>query len=127
MDHFRADDLTIETSQAPGGPLVLTWRGRSNLRDPGKALRPFFDLAVTEAARTGHGIEMRFQHLDSFNSSTITALVRLVRTLHAARVGLVVQFDGRIRAQRLSFEALQPLETPGVVTRFVDVSARAGP
>jgi len=123
MENFLAGDLAIEARRDEDGPLVLTWRGQSHDRDPGQLLRPYFDLAVLEAEKTGRRIEMHFQHLDYFNSSTITALVRFIRTLMASRINLVVQFDARVRSQRLSFEALRPLETQSPEITMKDISA----
>lgn len=122
MENFLAGDLTIDVAQAPAGDVVLTWRGKSNDRDPGVLLMPFFDAVVAAANRTGHGIEMRFQELEYFNSSTITALVRFMRTLHSLNLKLTVQYDGRVRSQKLSFEALRPLEALGHAVTVIDVA-----
>ena len=74
MENLVADDLTIEAVErdAPG-PLVLTWKGKSDDRYPAKVLGPYFAAVLARAEERAAGVEMHFEKLDHFNSSTIAA------------------------------------------------------
>lgn len=92
--------------------LRLEWTGRSNEPDPQEVLLPIFDAALAQAAMDEAPIEMHFEKLEQFNSSTITALISFVRTAHTEGVPLVLVFDPGLRWQALSFEALKVFERP---------------
>lgn len=108
MDDLKASDLTIEVREEASPPtLVLSWRGRSADRYPGRVLGPFFAEALDLAATTGAVVEMRFHALEHFNSSTITAVIELIQDARARGVRLVIAYDGAVKWQRLSFDALR--------------------
>jgi hypothetical protein len=101
-------DLLIEVSTADGPPrLELTWRGKSNDRYPGKVLGPFFADALATAARDQRLLELRFDSLEHFNSSTVGALIELIQRARDAKVRMVIGYDGSVGWQRLSFDALK--------------------
>jgi hypothetical protein len=50
---------------------------------------------------------MHFERIEHFNSSTITALIRLIQTARKAGVKLVMVYDQNLKWQRLSFDALR--------------------
>ncbi len=108
MEHLRAGDLFIEVPEAPGGaPLQLIWHGKSNERHPATILGPFFTRALSEAKGLGVPIEMHFQGLDHFNSSTITSVIQLIQDARAGGVRLVIAYNADLKWQKLSFEALR--------------------
>ena len=100
LEDLRAGDLTIELEPPPdnreGGVLVCVWRGRSNDRQPGQILGPYFAKLVSEAKLSSAALEMHFQALEHFNSSTITALIRLIQDARAQKVRLVIVYDANI-------------------------------
>lgn len=107
LDGLHTGELAIELDQStPGGPLRLVWRGRSTERNPSLVLTPFFQRAIDAAAERGSAIEMRFEALDHFNSSTITAIIQLIQDARRRGTRLVVVYDGSVKWQKLSFEAL---------------------
>lgn len=111
LSTHRVGQLCIDvvpTSEA----LRLEWTGRSNHRNPQAVLAPIFDAALAEASLAEAPIEMHFEKLEQFNSSTITALISFVRTAHTEGVPLVLVFDPSQRWQALSFEALKVFERP---------------
>ena len=73
-------------------------------------LGPFFAEALDRAAEGGAAVEMRFHALEHFNSSTITALIRLIQNARNAGVRLVMVYDQNLKWQRLSFDALRVFE-----------------
>lgn len=108
MEDLKTSDLVIEVREDPTPPtLVLSWRGRSADRYPGRVLGPFFAEALDRAAEGGAAVEMRFHALEHFNSSTITAVIELIQDARARGVRLVIAYDGAVKWQRLSFDALR--------------------
>lgn len=106
MDSLAAGDLTIEVEERADA-LVCTWRGRSNDRHPGDLLNPYFERLLAAAVGGGRALEMQFQDLQHFNSSTITTLIRLIQDARARKVRLILVYDQNLKWQRLSFDALK--------------------
>jgi hypothetical protein len=108
MDNLRADDLTIEASQGePPAPLKLVWRGKSDDRYPAKILAPYFARVLEHAGSRGTAVEMHFEHLDHFNSSTIAAVIRFIQEARVKAVKLVIVYNQQLKWQKLSFDALR--------------------
>ena len=105
---FEADDLIIEESPDPApAPLRLMWIGRSGARNPSAVLLPYFEQVLGEAAPTLRPVEMHFQALDHFNSSTVAALIRLIQNARAKKVPLVLIYNQTLKWQKLSFDAMR--------------------
>ncbi len=121
MDSLVAGNLTIQVTVVDGGVLQLDWRGKSNDRQPTKILRPFFTEVEKIAAADGKSVEMHFEHLDHFNSSTITALIQFIQSLRANNLKLVIVFSAALKWQKLSFEALRIFEKPDGLLTFQTV------
>ena len=107
MDSLTAGDLTIELAEDSSEAIRCTWRGRSNDRNPHAFLSPYFAELISAAGETSVPIEMHFQHLEHFNSSTITSLIRLIQDARAEKIRLVIVYDQALKWQRLSFDALR--------------------
>ena len=107
MDNLTAGDLTIQVVPREGGTLELLWTGKSNARNPTQALQPFFALALTEAAERKLSLELRFEKLDHFNSSTITAIIQLIQEARSRALRVSIVYDSGVKWQKLSFEALR--------------------
>lgn len=102
-------DLTIEVTVI-GGVFSCVWHGKSSERDPAEILRPWFSqLLDTVLVNTG-SIEMHFEQIERFNSSTITALIKLIQMCRKHDVHLVMVYDQTLKWQRLSFDALRVFE-----------------
>lgn len=123
MQDLIAGELTIATSKGAAGTIILTWRGKSNDRHPGAFLGPFLAQLADEAAAGAVGIELRFEQLEYFNSSTISAVVRLLQDLRQRKLQVRISYDGSIRSQQLSFQALKPLAALDDQLTVHDVSA----
>jgi hypothetical protein len=112
-DDFVAGDLVISRSDA-AGVIRLDWKGKSNNREPAKLLQPFFADIVADIVKAGAAtkstVEMHFEKLEHFNSSTITALIQFIQTSRSAGVPLVICYDASLKWQRLSFDALRIFE-----------------
>lgn len=102
-------DLKIEVEEPAPDRIVVRWRGASNTRDPGSALKTFFDVLFAEASSRKAVVEQHFEELTFFNSSTVSALLRLVT--EAGRLGLpmTLHYDGSLRWQAHNFEGIAAL------------------
>jgi hypothetical protein len=99
-------DLTIDVDEDSSALIRLDWRGKSNHRQPDSVLSPFFAEMTTKAVSGGKALEMHFEQLEFFNSSTITAIIQYVKELCDRKVKLTVSFDARHRWQKIFFDAL---------------------
>jgi hypothetical protein len=99
-------DLTIDLDDSTAGLLRLDWSGKSNHRQPDTVLAPFFADVTSRAVGGQRALEMHFEQLEFFNSSTITAIIQYVKELRDRKVKLTVSFDARHRWQKIFFDAL---------------------
>jgi hypothetical protein len=99
-------DLTIDLDDGTAGLLRLDWSGKSNHRQPDTVLAPFFADVTSRAVSGQRALEMHFEQLEFFNSSTITAIIQYVKELRDRKVKLTVSFDARHRWQKIFFDAL---------------------
>ncbi len=116
MQSLSSGDLKIEYIPGPPtGPIQLVWRGKSNDRAPQKILEPYFLDALDAAGHTGTAIEMHFEEIEHFNSSTITAVIRLIEESRRRAVRLILSYSQARKWQRVSFEALRVFTADGHV------------
>jgi hypothetical protein len=106
LDELRSGELRIDSKVDPEC-LRLTWHGRSAARDPRAVLVPYFEQAIAVARQSGTPLEMHFEGLDYFNSSTIAALIDAIRMGSEHRVPMVMVYKENVRWQRMSFDALK--------------------
>lgn len=104
-------DLVIDVVDARPDQIELYWSGASNSRDPSTALRPFFNLLLAEAARRNARVELHFEKLTFFNSSTVTALMRFVQEAAAASIKLALFYDHSLRWQAHNFRTISLLHS----------------
>jgi hypothetical protein len=112
LDGLQAGDLTIE-AETGGDLLTLRWRGKCNDRNPERVLAPFFARALDQAVADAAGLELRFEQLDHFNSSTIGYLIQLIQETRRRNVRMRLVYDAARNWQKLSFEALALFATEG--------------
>jgi hypothetical protein len=106
LQELRSGELRID-SQVDPECLRLVWHGRSAARDPRSVLVPYFELAIEVARRSGTAVQMHFEGLEYFNSSTIAALIDAIRLGAEHRVPMVMIYKENVRWQRMSFDALR--------------------
>ena len=108
MENLRAGDLAIEVVQPRhAGSIRLLWTGRSGDRNPHLVLVPYFEQVLADAAAQGASVELRFEKLDHFNSSTVATIIQLIQDARQRAVKLALVYDARLRWQKLSFDALR--------------------
>lgn len=106
MEDLQSGDLHIQVVEE-AGTLRLVWLGKSNARAADRMIGPYLEGALARAAATGVGLELRFERLMHFNSSTIASVIKLIEAARAEKVRLVVVSDPRREWQRLAFDALR--------------------
>jgi hypothetical protein len=103
-------DLKVQVEDdAARAAFVLKWTGKSHDRQPGKKLDPFLGAAAAAAAEQARSLELRFEKLEYFNSSTLTSIIGLVQQARHRKVPVVIVFDKAMKWQKLAFDALRVL------------------
>jgi hypothetical protein len=110
MQQFQNGELTIDCHQPSPELIRLDWRGRSAARRPEEALTPYLSETLTQALQQAASVEMHFESLEFFNSSTVAVLVQFLHKARAAGVQLSFCYQPTVRWQKLSFEALRVFE-----------------
>ncbi len=110
MKDLESGDLHIRVSASEGKLLRLDWIGKSNARQPGSVLGPFLSGAANAALTQQATLEMHFERLEYFNSSTMTALIQFIHSLPDLKLKTKIVFDESLSWQRSSFEALRVFE-----------------
>ena len=108
MQGLVVGDLRIEALDDEASTAVrLLWKGKSNNRHPGEALAPYFREVLAIAGMRKLPIELHFEKLEHFNSSTITSIIQLIQDSRARAIKLVLVYDETLKWQKLSFDALR--------------------
>jgi hypothetical protein len=108
MQSLIVGDLRIEAMEDGVVPaLQLLWKGKSNSRQPSELLGPYFRDVLSTASARGLQLELHFEKLEHFNSSTITSIIKLIQDARARTVKLVLVYDPALKWQKLSFDALR--------------------
>ena len=124
METFTLGDLTARLDRTAPAVLRVHMTGKSASREAGKVLAPLFDQALAAARADARTLELHFEQLEYFNSSTIAALVQFIRAAQTAKIDLRVVYDRAQKWQAMSFDALKralkPFETgTGPTVQFV--------
>lgn len=106
LERFQFQDLAVTWSQ-DGAKEQLFFAGKSNSRHPALIMGPMWTQVLSVAKQAAHLIELDFVKLEHFNSSTISALVQFINQAHDAKVKMIIRYDGGLKWQCMSFEALQ--------------------
>ena len=102
-------DLRVDVAEAEGA-LRLDWRGKSNARQPELHLNPFLSDITAQALAKSAAIEMHFEDLEFFNSSTITVIIQHVKDARSKGIKLVLSYDKSQKWQKIFFDALSMFE-----------------
>ena len=106
MESLRAGDLKIDIVEQDAS-IRLHWLGMSNERQPEKVLKPFFATVLDGAASGNKAVELHFEQIERFNSSTILCIIQLIQEARHRNIRLEVVYDPSRKWQRLSFDALR--------------------
>ena len=108
LDDLESGSLTLRL-RTTDAMLRVYWLGRANHRRPAEVLNPYFDKLITTATQNRRELEFRFEQLEHFNSSTILVLLHLIQTLRSRKLRLTLVYDGDLKWQKMTFEALRKL------------------
>ena len=126
MDSIVLGELGATFDHAASGAVRVRLTGKSSSRDAGKVLAPVFDQALQSSIDEKQGLELHFERLEYFNSSTIAALVQFIRAAQERGVALTVVYDGTQKWQAMSFDALKramrPFQGGGAPVVFTTVA-----
>jgi hypothetical protein len=118
MEDLVAGDLRIAVRDDAKEPVLeMHWTGRSNDRQPERAVRPFVQAVFSAARARSSPVGMHFERLEHFNSSTVALLIDLIQEARNAGLHLEVVYDANLRWQRLSFETLKRLTAKDATIR----------
>lgn len=106
METVVLGDLTAELDAKIPALLRVALTGKSASREAGKVLAPLFDRILATARAERRALELHFERLEYFNSSTIAALVQFIRATQEAGVSLTIAYDPSQKWQAMSFDAL---------------------
>lgn len=112
LQDLRIGDLVIAVEDGDDGALVLRWQGRSHGREIATSLTPYLEEAVTAALASSRRLEMHFEALLHFNSSTLGCLIRFLKRVSTEGPPVVLHYDAKTRWQRLNFDALRSFASP---------------
>jgi hypothetical protein len=114
MEDLNAGDLSIQ-ALSKDIAVQLMLRGRSNDRQPTRVLSPYFTTAVAAAAAANVPLELHFENLEHFNSSTITVLIQLIQEARSKGIKLTFIDRQDLKWQKLSFDALKVFAKDGLL------------
>jgi hypothetical protein len=123
MEPLVEGDLRIDVEEPDPGRVILRWGGRSSDRQPGNFLGPFFEIVADRAKARKASVEMRFEDLEYFNSSTITALINFIQAARTKNLVLTFVFRSDLKWQKVSFDALQIFQKPDGLLMFCALKA----
>ena len=101
-------DLEIEVGNSSAVRLVF--RGKSNHREPDAVLRPLFHEVIKNATANRTAVELHFEKLEFFNSSTITSVIHFIKDLRSRQIATQVTYDATHKWQKVFFDALGMLQ-----------------
>ena len=91
LDPLASGDLRIDATAASSPAVVrLAWSGKSNARQADQVILPYLERCLAAAADLGAALELRFEALNHFNSSTIAAIIHVIQQARRRGVRLVV-------------------------------------
>lgn len=105
MKELVVDQLIIRVKT--DRDLTIEWLGASTGRDPKSIIDPFFEDALQKF--NGKRVIIDFADLEYINSTTIPAIMRLVRKLSNLELETQVFYNTSYRWQVVSFRALESL------------------
>ena len=106
VESLHAGDLQIDVLERESS-LLLFWLGMSNERQPEKVLKPFFAKVLAAAQAGKKTVELHFERIERFNSSTILCIIQLIQDARKNQIKLEAVYDETRKWQRLSFDALR--------------------
>jgi hypothetical protein len=123
LEDLRPNMLSgeLQVDIVDGAVVRVHFRGKSNHREPDVILRPLFADIFKRTVRPNAVIELHFEQLEFFNSSTITSIIEFVKELGKRKVVTRVTYDPDHRWQKVFFDAMGMLERPDGILKIAPV------
>jgi hypothetical protein len=103
MENLKVDTLEIKVGKEEDGH-IITWLGKSELRNPSEVLNPYLtDLLDTINATK---LVVDFKRLEFMNSSTFPALLSFMKNCDKRSIPTVFHYDNTLEWQVASFKPL---------------------
>ncbi len=115
LQDFKNDLLTlhVEECQDQSGEIIrVHWLGRASMRDPSNELGSFFTAIEERAISSKKSVVFDFTKLDHFNSSTIVAVMRMIRRLDHKMIPFTLIYSQKLKWQSMTFDALKQFQGP---------------
>lgn len=125
MNPYVSGSLKIDRQKPLPNVIRLDWFGRSDARRPNEVLQPYLATVLDEARESRCSVEMHFETMDFFNSSTVSVLVQFLQVARVHRIPLRYSYRPEVRWQKLCFEALRVFEVLDDLVRVVPVERTA--
>ena len=103
-------NLTVDLNNGEG-EVVLSWKGKSHDREPGRFLMPLLTRALQLSNGANKRLRLDFTALDYMKSSTVSALVKFLDEAAKSPCAVVIEYAKNRKWQELSFSALKAFET----------------
>lgn len=88
---------------------------------PARVIVPYVTLWLEKALHQQAALRLELAALEDMSSATITAIVQIIREASSRQTPLTLSYDATKGWQKLGFEALRVLATPGGVLSLVEV------
>ena len=89
---FTHGDLVIVLSHSPG-EATMSWHGSSDARNPAEFLEPIFRHVVAVSRGRRRTVTVDLTKLEYMNSSTVSPIINLLKTLNAEGIKSRVVFS----------------------------------
>lgn len=119
MNSLVNEGLKIQSQHTDTNVIRIDWFGRSDSRRPGEFLQPYLSALIDEARENRAAVEMHFEAMEFFNSSTVSVLINFVQLARVHRIPLSYSYEPEVRWQRLCFEALRVFESMDDLVRVL--------
>lgn len=104
MDNFRNDNLEIRVSESDAG-VTMEWIGKCDSKEMYDQLVRYFRGLLDQLQ--AKPITIRFNGLESFNSSSISPIIGFLTQLNARGIATKVFYNAKNHFQNISFQALE--------------------
>jgi ABC-type transporter Mla MlaB component len=117
MHGLQHEELSIQVDEGEG-KIRLRWTGKSTARTPGTFLLPFFQSIADKVGERKIQVDNDLSQLQHLNSSTLAAMIGVIRIFRTAGIHMRVLYDPSVGWQERSMDALRILEAGSSIIRF---------
>lgn len=105
MTNLKESNLELILEE--GEKNIITWKGKSDARDPSSIINPYFEEIFDRLK--GKDVEICFSELEYMNSSTVPPIIQLIKKLEENNINALITYDKDSKWQIASFKALETI------------------